>query len=186
MYYYVGMLGLYSLRQLSEHCRLTYSGHVLEAYFCRSSLYQLVGNAAVILNRVYGRRRYAERGLRSHAGLERPLDARYDVAHVVKSAEYAGDVDSLGVLHLIHKAAHVVGHGVHPERVESAVEHVGLYAHLVERLAKRPYCVVRILACQQVHLLEGSAVGLNAGETPHVDDGRSHTLKLVLTRLELA
>ena len=90
------------------------------------------------------------------------------------------------MLHLIHKAAHVVGHGIHPERVESAVEHVCLYANLVKRFTECPYSVVGILACQQVHLLEGSAVGFNAGETTHVDYGRGHTLKLVLTRLELA
>jgi hypothetical protein len=63
---------------------------------------------------------------------------------------------------------------------------VGLYACLVERFTEGTNGVVRVLASEEVHLFEGSTVGLYAVEDTHVDDGGSHTLQLVLSWLELS
>ena len=89
------------------------------------------------------------------------------------------------MLHLVLQLAHVVGHGVHTERIESAVEHVCLYSHLVERLAESSHRMVRVLASQEVHLFEGTAVSLHTVEDSHVDYGWRDSFQLVLAWLEL-
>ena len=162
LYYHVRMLCLYGLGELAEHGGLAYSGHVLEANFVSSGGYELVGYAAVILYGVYGRGCDAERCLRCHARLVGPFYAWYDVAHVVQSAEYARYVDALCVFYLVHEASHVVGHGIHAQSVEAAVEHVCLYSRFVERLAESPNGGVGVLACEQVYLFKSSSVSLNA------------------------
>ena len=121
-----------------------------------------------------------------HAGFEGIFDGGNDVAHIVQSTEDAGDVYALGVLHLIHEASHVGRHGEHAQGVQSTVEHVGLDAHFVEGLGEGADGLVGILAIQQVHLLEGTAIGLDAGKASHLDDDGSDALQLVLARLELA
>ena len=180
------MLRLDGLRQRTEHGRLADTGHILQTDLLSTGSYHLVGNLRVVLYSVDRRCRDTERGLRRHAGSLGPLDRRYDVTRVVQSAEDAGDVDTLGVLHLIHQLAHVVGHGVHTQGVQTAVEHVGLDAHLVEGLTEGANGLVGVLAGHEVHLLEGSAIGLHTAEAAHVDDDRGNALQLVLTRLELA
>ena len=90
------------------------------------------------------------------------------------------------MLHLIHQLANIVGHGVHTQRVEAAVEHMGLDAHLVERLAEGAHRLVGILAGKQVHLLEGTAVGLNAGKASHLDYHWGYAFELSLQRLKLS
>ena len=180
------MLRLDGLRQLAEHGGLADACHVLQADLLGTGGNHLVGNLAVVLDGVYRRGGDAERGLRRHAGSLGPLDAGNDIAGVVQTAEDAGDVDALGVLHLIPQLAHVVGHGVHTQGVQAAVEHVGLDAHFVERLAEGTDGQVRVLASHEVHLLEGTAVGLDAAEAAHVDNHRRYALQLVLARLELA
>ncbi len=112
------------------------------------------------------------------------MDGGNDVARIVEAAEDAGDVRTLCLLHLIHQAAHVIGDGIHPQGVESAIEHVGLYAGLVEGLAEGAHGLVGVLSGQQVHLLEGTTVGLHASETSHIDDGGCHACQLILTGLE--
>ena len=80
------------------------------------------------------------------------------------------------MLHLIHKRAHVVGHRIHTECIESAVEHVGLDTYLVERLTEGTHCQVWVLTCHQVHLLESTTVSLYTAETTHIDNHRSDAL----------
>ena len=179
------MILLDGARETAEHGRLSYSRHVLEAYLLGTGGYHLVGDIAVILHCMYGRRGDAERGLRCHAGLCGPLDARYDVAHVVESAEDTGYVHALCVLHLIHKLPHVIGYGVHAQCVQAAIEHVRLNPCLIEGLAESAYGIVRVLSREQVDLLEGTTVGLHTGEAAHVYDDRRDALQLVFARLEL-
>ena len=90
------------------------------------------------------------------------------------------------MLHLVHEAAHVVGHRIHAQRIEAAVKHVGLYAHLIERLTESTNSVVRIFTGKQINLFKGSSVRFNTREATHVDDCRSNTFELVFARLELA
>ena len=130
--------------------------------------------------------RNAQGGLRRHAGVEGVVDGRDDVAHVVQTAENAGDVDALGVLHLILQAADVGRDGEHAQRVQAAVEHVGLDADLVERFGKRADGLVRILTVEKVYLLKGAAVRLNTREAAHLDDDRRNTFQLVLAGLEFS
>ena len=89
------------------------------------------------------------------------------------------------MLHFIHECAHVIGHGIHSQRVQATVEHVGLDTYLVEGLTEGPDCQVGVLTCHEVHLLEGTAIGFHAGEAAHVDDCGRNALQLVLARLEL-
>ena len=179
------VLLLYAFGELSQQGGLSDACHVLEADLFCASFYELVGNVVVVVKGVYGRGGDAERALRSHACLLGPLDGGDDVPHVVETVEDAGDVGSLCVLHLVHKGADVIGHGVHSQGIETAVEHVGLDANLVERLAECPHGIVGVLAGKQVHLLEGSTVGLYAGKTSHVYYYGSDALQLVLAWLEL-
>ena len=181
----IRMLVLDSLRKLSQHRRLSYSSHVLQAHFLCSGGNHLVGYVAIVFNSVNRRIGDTESSLRRHACLCCPFDARDNVSHVVQSAEYAGDIHTLRVLHLIHKLAHIVRYCVHAKRVQTAVEHVSLDADLIERLAESPHCIIRILACEKIDLLEGTAVCLDTGKASHIDDYRSYALQLVFTRLEL-
>ena len=182
----IGMFGLDGLGECAEHGGLSDACHILETDFGCSGLDQLVGNGTVIVNGMYGRGGDAERGLRGHAGSRRPLDAGDDIAHIIESAEDTRDIHPLGMLHLIHQLAHIVGHGVHAEGIETAVEHVGLDAHLIERLAESPHGIIGILSGQKVHLFESSTVCFHACEATHVDDGGSDFLQLVLPGLELS
>ena len=134
---------------------------------------------------MHGRGGDAERALGGHAGFLGPLDGGNDVAHIVQSVEDAGDIGALGMFHLIHKCAHVIGHGIHAEGVQSAVEHVGLDAHLVERLTECTDSFVGVLAGQEVHLLKGATIGFHTGETAHVDDNGGDAGQLVFAWLEL-
>jgi len=63
---------------------------------------------------------------------------------------------------------------------------VGLDAYLIERLAESAYRIIGVLAGKQINLLEGSAVGFDAGKATHVDDDGSDALQLVFTWLELS
>ena len=90
------------------------------------------------------------------------------------------------MLHLIHQATYVGGHGEHAESIEAAVEHVSLDAHFVEGLGECANSLVGVLAVEQVYLFEGTAVGFNAGEASHLDDDGGNAFKLVLAGLEFA
>ena len=90
------------------------------------------------------------------------------------------------MLHLIHQGTHIVGHRIHTQGVQTTVEHMRLDAYLVERLTEGTHSQVGVLACHQVHLLKGAAIGFHSGKTAHIDNRRGNTLQLVLTGLELA
>ena len=89
-------------------------------------------------------------------------------------------------LDLVHEGTNVIGYGIHAQRIESAVEHVGLDAYLVERLAEGTHSIVGVFACQEVYLLKGTTVGLYTREATHFNDDGSDALQLVLARLELS
>ena len=186
LYYYFGMFCLYHCHEAAQHGGLSYSGHVFKAYFGCALGYELVGYLAVIFGRVYGRRCYAERGLRSHSGVESVVDARDYVAHIVKAAEYAGDVNALCVFYVVHELAHVGRHGEHAQCVQAAVEHVCLYSYFVERFGESTHRLVRVLAVKEVDLLEGTAVGLYTCKAPHSYNRGSNALELVFARLVFA
>ena len=179
------MLVLNHLGELAQECGLTDTGHVLQTDFLGASLYQLVGDIVVIFKSMYGRCSYTQSALGNHAALLGPLDRGLDIANVVQTVKDTGDVGTLLGLDLVHQSAYIVGHGIHAQRVETAVKHVGLDAHLIERLAECAHGVVRILAGQKVHLLKGTTVGLHATEATHLNDYRSDALQLVLAWLEL-
>ena len=90
------------------------------------------------------------------------------------------------MFHLIHQTAHVGRYGEHTQRVEAAVEHVGLDAHFVEGFGEGTNGLVGVFAIEQVDLFEGTTVGFYAGEAAHLYDDRSNTFELVFARLEFA
>ena len=180
------MLVLDHLCQLAEECWLADARHILQADFLCASGNHLVGDVHVVFQSVNRRVGDAKSALWSHSALLSPLDAGDDIAHIVQSVEDTCDVGALLGLYLIHKGAHVVGHRIHAQRIKTSVEHVGLDASLVERLAEGAHSVVRILASEKVDLLEGSAVGFYAGKATHLNDNGSNALQLVFAWLELA
>ena len=183
LYQYIGMLLLDSLRQLAQHTRTADACHILQTDFGCSRLNELVGNVCIVLYRMHGRMSDAERCLRYHACLKRIADRGDDVARFVQSTENTGDVHTLCMLYLIHQAAYIGGNGVHTQRIQSAVEHVGLYACIIKGFGKGAYCLVGVLAIEKVHLFESSAVGLDPGKTPHFDYQRCDAYQLVHSRL---
>ena len=183
LYQHVGMFLLDGFRQFAQHTRTADARHVLQADFGRSRLNKFVGYTGVVLHRMYGRMSDTERCLRYHARFERIADGRDDVARFIQSAEDTGDIHALRMLHLVHQPAHIGGNGIHTQRIQSAVEHVGLYARIVERLGKGADCLVRVLTIEKVHLLESSAVGLDTCKAAHFDYQRCDTYQLVYSRL---
>ena len=181
----VWMVGLDHLCQLSEECRLSDAGHVLQTDFFCTGGNLLIGELAIVFQRVHGRGGNAERSLRSHASFLGPFDGRSNVADVVQAIEDTGNIRSLSVLHLVHHPANIVWHGIHTQCIQATIEHVGLDTHLVEGLAERPYGLVWILSSQQVHLLEGSSIGLHASKAAHFNDDRSDPRQLIFAWLEL-
>ena len=182
----VGMILLYHARQLAEHGWLTDAGHVLQAYLGCTGLYQLVGNSRVVLGCMDGTGRDAKRGLRNHAALLGPADAGNDVADIVQAAEDAGNVGALLLLHLVHELPHIVGHRIHAQGIQAAVQHVRLDAYLIEGFAEGTDGLVGVLACQQVHLLECTAISLHTVKASHLDDYGGYAGQLIFARLELA
>ena len=182
----VGMLLLDHPGELTEECRLSDTCHILQADFLSTGLYLLIGQTTVVFEGMNGRGGDAKRALRGHACFFGPTDRRRDIADIIQSVEDTGNVNTLGVLHLIHHATHVVGHGIHAKGIQTTVEHMGLDAHLIERFTECTNGFVGILAGKQVHLLKGTAIGFYSGETPHFNDGRGDALQLILAGLELA
>ena len=115
------------------------------------------------------------RGLRRHTGLFCPFDRRNDITRVIQTAEDTGDICSLRVLHFVHQFAHVSRHRIHTQRIQSAVQHMGLDTCLIKRLTERTHCLIWVLAVQQVYLFARTAVGLYAVKTTHVNDHRRNT-----------
>ena len=114
-----------------------------------------------------------------------PFDRRRNVADVIQAIEDTGNVHTLSMLDTVHHCTHVVRHRIHTQRIQATVEHVGLDACFIERLAEGTHCIVWILTGQKLHLLKSTAIGLHTGETSHVNDDRSDTLQLILAWLEL-
>ena len=181
-----GVAGLDVLDQLAQRLGAPDACHILQCYFLGTGSNECLGQFGIVLHSVHGRMGDAERGLRYHACLEGIPDGGDDVARVVESAEDAGDIGTLCLLYLIHKAAYVGRDGKHAQAVECAVEHVGLYAGLIKGLGKGAHRRVGVLAIEQVHLFEGSAVGLHTGKATHLYDDGGYAGKLVGTRLVLA
>ena len=175
LYHDVGMLGLDVLGQRAQQGGLSYTCHILQTDLLGSGSYHLVGYLRVIFYRMHRRCGDAQRGLGYHACLLGPLDAGNNIARVIQTAEDTGNVHALSLLHLVHQGTHIVGHGVHAQRIQATVQHVSLDTGFIEGLTKRANGVVRVLASHQVHLLEGTAVGFHTAEAPHVDDDGSYT-----------
>ena len=127
-----GVLCLNVVHNLAQADGATHASHIFERDFLRAGGDEFVGHLHIVFGGVHLRIGDAHGGLRNHACYVGPLDGRDDVAHVVEAAEDTGDVNALGFLHLIHQLAHVGGHGVHPQSVEGAVEHVALDAALMQ------------------------------------------------------
>ena len=130
---------------------------------------------------MYRRIGHTHRRLGRHACLFRPFDGRNDVTRVIQTAEDTCDIHALRMFYLIHQLTHIRGNGVHTQRVQTAVQHMGLDACLVKRLGKRTYCLIGVFTVQQVYLLTCAAIRLHAVETPHVNDDRRHARQLIFT-----
>ena len=120
-----------------------------------------------------------------HTRLLSVLDGGDDVTWVVEPVEDTGDVYALSLLDLVHQATYVGRHGEHTQTVESTVEHVGLDTRFVQGLGEGTYSLVGVLPIEEVHLLEGTAIGLHTSEAAHLDEYGSDTLELIPTGLIL-
>ena len=173
------------LRQLAQESRLTDTCHIFQTDFLSTGFNHLVGDVHVVLQRVNRRGGDTERSLWCHTCLFCPLDAGDDVAHIVQTVEDTGDINTLSVLHLIHQGTNIIGHRIHTQCIQTAIQHVRLDASLVERLTESTNGIVGVLACQQVYLLEGSTIGFYTGKTAHFDNNGSNALQLIFAWLEL-
>ena len=106
-------------------------------------------------------------------------DGRNDVAGVVQSAESTRDVRTLSFLYLIEQLTYISRHGTHAESVQRAIQHVRLYACLMERLRPLAHSFIRVLSKQKIYLFKTSAIGLYTCKTTHLNDGGSHFHQLV-------
>ena len=167
------------VHELAEDVRTADAGHVLEADLIGPVAHDLVHDVHVVGDGMDGGVGDGEGDLGDHPAFLGAQDGTLEVAVVVEAAEGTGDVGALDLLDLEHELADVVRDGVHAQGVEAALEHVRLDAGLVEGGRPGPDRLVRVLAEQEVHLLEGAAVGLHAVEAAHVDDGRGHFHELV-------
>ena len=170
---------------LAERYRTADTCHVFQTDFVSTGIDKLLGEVHVVFNSVDRGVGDAERSLGNHASLLCILDGRNHVAWVVQTAEDAGDVRALCLLHLIEELAHILWNWAHAQSVQSAVEHVSLDASLMERLCPFAHRLVGVFSVEEVHLLETTTVCFNTVETSHLDDGWSHFYELVHTRLIL-
>ena len=60
---------------------------------------------------------------------------------------------------------------------------MGLDTRFVQGLGEGTYSLVGVLPIEEVHLLEGTAIGLHTSEAAHLYEYGSDTLKLILTGL---
>ena len=182
----MGMLFLDAPTELAEHGRLSDACHILQTDFGSTGFYQLVSNMSIILCCMNRTCSDAECGLGCHPTFKGIFDGGDDVTDVVESAEDTGDVHTLGMLHLVHQATHIGGDREHAQGIQSAVEHVCLDSHFVERTGEGTDSLVGILTIEKVDLFKGTAIGFYTAEASHLYDNRSYSLKLVLTGLKLA
>ena len=175
-------LGIFLLdirNDIAQGARTANAGHVFDANLIRTQLDQFIGHLRVILHRMHRRVGDAQRALRDHARSLRILDRGSDVAHIVQTAERTGNVGALRLLDLIEQLAHIIGHRAHAQTIQRTIQHVRLDARLVERLRPLANRLIRILSKQQINLLKASAIGLYTGKAAHLNNGRSHTGKLI-------
>ena len=174
------------LHQLAKFRGATDTGHILQSDLLGTVLHIFIDHREVVLQRVYGRVRDAERGLRDESELVGVFDGEFQIAVVVEAAEGAHHIDALGLLDLEHQPAHVGGYGVHAQPVEGAFQHLALDAGSPQWLRPLAHRVVGVLAVHQVHLLESAAVGLHTVEASHPHDYRGDFRQLVNAGLILA
>ena len=172
----IRMACLDGLSQRTEQCGLTNTCHILQTDFLCTGSNNLVGNVGIILNCMYRRSRDTKGSLWGHACSLSPFYRRNDVTNIVQTAEDTCDIHALSMLYLIHQRTHIIGYRVHAQRVQTAVKHVCLNTHLIEWLTESADGSIGVLACQQVHLLKGTTIGLYTVEHAHVDDGGGNTL----------
>jgi hypothetical protein len=126
-----------------------------------------------------------ERTLWSHATFLSPLDRRNDVAHIVQTIKDTGDISTLLSLHLVHQCTYIIRHRIHTKSVQTTVEHVSLDTYLIERLTESANCLVRIFACEEIYLFEGTTIRLNTAKAAHFDNNWGNLSQLIFTWLEL-
>ncbi len=107
--------------------------------------------------------------LRNHPGFFGVFDGEFEVTVVVEAAERSGNVNPLSLLHLIHQATHIGRNGKHTDTVQGTLEHVGLNAGIVKGFGPLTYGGVGVFSIEEVHLFEGTSVGLDTGKTSHID-----------------
>ena len=176
---YVRIFLLDFVYQLAQRGGTADTGHILQRNLVGAKLHQLVDNAHIILDRMNRRVGDAERGLADHSGFFGIFYRKFQVARVVQAAERTHNVDTLRLLDLRHQSAHVGRYAVHTQAVQSTFQHMCLYASLVELLGPGTDGLVGVLAIHQIHLLESTAIGLNAVETAHSHDDRRNFGQLV-------
>ena len=66
--------------------------------------------------------------------------------------------------YLVEQLANVVRYGTHTQAVQRSVQHVGLYAGLMERLRPFAHGFIRILPKQQIYLFKTSAIGFQRAQ----------------------
>ena len=165
--------------QLSQHIGTADTGHVLKANFIGAVFHHLVHNIHVIGDGVYGGIGDGQGHLRNHAAFFGANHGAFEVAVVVEAAEGTGDVRSLLFLDLEHEFTHIQRNRIHAQGVETALQHVGLDAGLVERRGPGAHGLVGVFAKEEVHLLKSAAVGFHTVKAAHVDDGGRHLYKLI-------
>ena len=176
---------LNGFHQLAEFGGAANASHVLQSDFLGTVFHIFIDHGEIVFERVHGRVGNAEGGLRNEAEFVGVFDGEFQVAVVVEAAERAHHIDALGLFDLEHQATHVGGHGVHAQAVEGTFQHLALNAGGAQGF--RPFTdgAVRVLAVHQVHLLEGSAIGLHAVETAHFHNHRGDFRQLVHSGLIL-
>ena len=170
---YFGVLFLDHSAELTEHCRLTDTSHVLQTDFGSTSFNKLVCNTSIVFCCVNRRSGDAESCLWSHSTFNGIFNRRNDVAYIIESAEDASNVGALCVLHLIHQSAHVSWNGEHAESIKTAVEHVRFDTDFIKRLCESANGFVGVLTCQKVYLFESTTIGFYTTEATHFDDDGS-------------
>ena len=175
----VGMLFFDGSYHRTQHGRTSDTGHVLKTDFVSTIFNKYFCQVDIIFGRVNSRVGHTHGGLRGHAGLLGPFDRRNDVARVVQSTENTRDIHPLGMFYLIHQLTHIGRHRIHAQRIQTTVQHVGLYIGIVESLGKGTYSLVGVFSVQQIHLFGSTAIGFHAVETTHVHNNGSDGSKLI-------
>ena len=172
--------------ELPQEAGTAHSGHILEADFVCPIFHEVIDDSHIVFYRMHGGIGNGKGALRNHSGLFGVRHAEAEVAVVVEATEGTGDVCALGLLDLEHQFPHVGGDGVHTEGVQAPFKHMCLDTGLVEGGGPYAHRLVGVLSIEQVHLLEGAAIGLYPVEASHVDYCGGNADKLVCAWLVFA